>query len=174
MEFIHPEDVPTPNGLRRWRPGRIPGLSHGDAVPNETGESEARRDRVARERMTPAPPLRADEGRPTTTAADSPSAAEATSEIIAQLERQRRRSDLLLGLSSALSGMQDDGQIARAACVFIRDASQAPFAMVGRREPGSDRFVIAATDGLTDDQVERIRAAMARVDRPSLRPLLDG
>jgi signal transduction histidine kinase len=34
--------------------------------------------------------------------------------------------------------------------------------------------VIAATDGLTDDQVERIRAAMARVDRPSLRQLLEG
>jgi signal transduction histidine kinase len=95
-------------------------------------------------------------------------------DAVAELERQRRRSDLLLALSSTLSSMQDGDQIARAVCVFIRDASGAPFSMVARRAPGTNRFEILATDGLDDDQVERIRQALARTDRPSLKELLGG
>ena len=91
-----------------------------------------------------------------------------------ETERQRRRSDILLELSSALSATQDPTEIAQLVSAFLRRASGAPFAMVGRRVPGIDRFTIAATDGLGDDQVARIDAALQRRDRPSLRDLLNG
>ena len=94
----------------------------------------------------------------------------------AESERQRRRSDTLLELSSLLAGVQDAGRIADLACEFIRRASGAPFAMVGRRAAasGGERFRIAATDGLAPDQVARIAAALEHPDRPSLQALLGG
>jgi len=98
----------------------------------------------------------------------------ARAEAVGEIERQRRRSDTLLELSSILAQVHDPDQIAGLVCEFIRRASGAPFAMVGRRNAGSEHFRIAATDGLTDDQVGRIAAALDRVDRPSLRDLLRG
>ncbi|MBA2380955.1 MAG: hypothetical protein H0V73_02500 [Chloroflexi bacterium] len=94
--------------------------------------------------------------------------------LIAELDRQRRRSDTLLALSSALAGLQDGTEIARALCAFVTLASGAPFAMVGRRDPGTSRFVVAATEGLDVHQVSLISAALRTADRPSLRDLLVG
>jgi signal transduction histidine kinase len=98
----------------------------------------------------------------------------ATPAATTELERQRRRSDTLLALSSALAGSQDRVEIEAMVCAFVRDASQTAFAMVGRRDAETDRFIIAATDGLDADQVTRIAAALDRTDRPSLRQLLGG
>ena len=98
----------------------------------------------------------------------------ARADAIAEIDRQRRRSGTLLELSSLLAESVDAGEIAGLVCAFIRRASDAPFAMVGRRVPGGERFRIAATDGLTDGQVDRIAAALERIDRPSLRDLLRG
>jgi signal transduction histidine kinase len=98
----------------------------------------------------------------------------ARADAVAEIERQRRRSDTLLELSSLLAEVHDPDRIAVLVCDFIRRASGAPFAMVGRRVPGSEQFRIAATDGLSADQVARIAAALERIDRPSLRDLLRG
>jgi signal transduction histidine kinase len=98
----------------------------------------------------------------------------AASGTSAELDRQRRRSDILLELSSTLAGVQDSNQIARIVSAFIRQASGAPFAMMGRRHPGTNRFAIAATEGLDPDQVGMIELALRTADRPSLRDLLQG
>jgi signal transduction histidine kinase len=91
-----------------------------------------------------------------------------------ELDIQRRRSDTLLALSSALGEVNDRDEIERMVCAFIRTASRAEFAMVGRRDPETDRFVVAATAGLDAGQVARIEAALRASDRPSLRELLAG
>ena len=91
-----------------------------------------------------------------------------------EIDRQRHRSDILLELSSILAEVQDPDQIADLVCAFIRRASGAPYSMFGRRLPGSEQFRIAATDGLSPDQVARIAAALDHPDRPSLRDLLRG
>ncbi len=96
--------------------------------------------------------------------------AEATSE----LERQRRRSSTLLELSSLLAEIQEPSEIAWLTCDFIRRASRAAFALLGRRDPGGDGFSIAATSGLSETQVGLIDAVLRDTDRPSLRELLGG
>jgi signal transduction histidine kinase len=98
----------------------------------------------------------------------------ARADAVSEIDRQRRRSDTLLELSSILAAVQDPDQIAGQVCAFIRRASGAPFAMFGRRLPGGEQFRIAATDGLSPDQVARIAAALDHPDRPSLRDLLRG
>ena len=98
----------------------------------------------------------------------------ARADAVSEIDRQRRRSDTLLELSSLLAEAPDGSQIASLVCAFVRRASEAPFAMVARRIPGGERFRITATDGLSGGQVGRITAALDRVDRPSLRDLLGG
>ena len=98
----------------------------------------------------------------------------ARADAVSEIERQRRRSDTLLELSSLLADVHDPERIAELVCAFIRQASGAPFAMVGRRNPGNEAFRIAATDGLAPDQVAQIAAALERIDRPSLGDLLRG
>jgi signal transduction histidine kinase len=98
----------------------------------------------------------------------------AASDTTVELERQRRRSDTLLELSSALAGTHEADVIAATVCTFVRAASGAPFALVGRRDPGTSRFQVAATDGLDAGQVARIETALRTVDRPSLGELLRG
>jgi signal transduction histidine kinase len=98
----------------------------------------------------------------------------ARADAVSEIERQRRRSDTLLELSSLLAEAVDADEIASLVCDFIRRASGAPFSMVARRIPGGEQFRVVATDGLTGDQVARIAAALERVDRPSLRDLLRG
>jgi signal transduction histidine kinase len=93
---------------------------------------------------------------------------------LADTERRQRGSEMLLKLSSALAEMQDVDEIARIVCRFVARASDAPFAMVGRRAPTGDAFAIAATEGLDDGQIERIARALDQPDRPSLRDLLAG
>jgi signal transduction histidine kinase len=95
-------------------------------------------------------------------------------DAVGELDRQRRRSDTLLELSSALAGTQDRVEVERLVCTLVRQASRAPFAMVGRRDDETDRFIVVATDGLEADQVARIEAAMRATDRPSLQQLLGG
>jgi signal transduction histidine kinase len=101
-------------------------------------------------------------------------AALARAVVAAELERQRHRSSTLLELSSTLAEVQDPSDIAFLTCDFIRRASDAPFAMLGRRIGDDDQFAIAATSGLSDRQVELIGVALRRTDRPSLRELLGG
>jgi signal transduction histidine kinase len=98
----------------------------------------------------------------------------ARADAVSEIDRQRRRSDILLELSSILAEVQDPDRIAGLVCAFIRRASGAPFSMFGRRLPGGEQFRIAATDGLSPDQVARIAAALEHPDRPSLRDLLRG
>jgi signal transduction histidine kinase len=98
----------------------------------------------------------------------------ARAEVAAELERQRHRSSTLLELSSTLAEVQDASDIAFLTCDFVRRASDAPFAMLGRRSGDDDQFAIAATSGLSERQVELIGAALRRTDRPSLRALLLG
>jgi signal transduction histidine kinase len=94
--------------------------------------------------------------------------------VAAELERQRHRSSTLLELSSTLAEAEEASEIAFLTCDFIRRASDAPFAMLGRRAAGDEAFTIAATSGLSERQVELIGAALRRTDRPSLRELLGG
>jgi signal transduction histidine kinase len=98
----------------------------------------------------------------------------ARAEVAGELERQRHRSGTLLELSSMLAEVQEPGEIAWLVCDFIRRASGAPFAMLGRRDADGDAFSIAATSGLSEDQVALIGAALRRTDRPSLQQLLGG
>jgi signal transduction histidine kinase len=92
----------------------------------------------------------------------------------AELERERRRTNTLLELSTLVAAEHDPTRIAALTCDFLRRASAAEYAMLGRRDPGGEGFSIAATSGLTRSQVDRIRRALARTDRPSLRDLLSG
>jgi signal transduction histidine kinase len=98
----------------------------------------------------------------------------ARADAISEIDRQRRRSDTLLELSSILAEAHDPDRIADFVCAFIRRASGASYALVGRRVTGGAHFRIAATDGLEADQIARIATALERVDRPSLRDLLRG
>src|SRR5689334_18393286 len=91
----------------------------------------------------------------------------ARTEAMSELERQRRRSSMLLELSSLLAEIHDASGIAWLTCDFLRRASRAPFAMLGRRAPVGDGFSIAATSGLSDEQVALIDGALGRTDRPS-------
>jgi len=91
-----------------------------------------------------------------------------------ELDRQRRRSDTLLELSSTLADKTERVEVEQAVCLLVRRASAAPFAIVGRRDDETDRFLVAVADGLDPDQLERIEAALGTIDRPSLRELLDG
>ena len=101
-------------------------------------------------------------------------AAIARAEVAAELERQRHRSNTLLELSSTLAEAHDASDIAYLTCDFVRRASDAPFAMLGRRDPDAERFTIAATSGMSETQVALIEAALRQTDRPSLRELLAG
>ena len=105
-------------------------------------------------------------------AGDDPERARA--DAVDELQRQRRRSDTLLELSSLLAATHDRDEIERVVCRLALRASGAPFALVGRRDEATDRFVVGATEGLRPEQVAGIDRALEASDRPSLRQLLVG
>lgn len=91
----------------------------------------------------------------------------------AESARRQHRSERLFELSSALAGVHEPDRIPDFVCDVVVRASGSPFAVVAERESGGDHFAVAATRGLSPVQIARIEAALATVDRPSLRQLLD-
>lgn len=91
----------------------------------------------------------------------------------AESARRQRRSERLFELSSTLADVREPHRIPDLVCDVVVRASGSPLAIFAERESGSDHFAIAAARGLRPAQVAQIEKALASVDRPSLRQLLD-